>query len=235
MQRGAGAVVGGAAAGAAVGAAAGSKASNALADGTLRTGEDGPDVAHMQRQLAALGATTRDGERLKGTGFYGDRTVEVVAGFQRTHGLPGDGVADKATRTAIEVEWLALQRGTGAVVAGAAAGATVGACAGSKVSITEPGHPAHPLYAAIGKQLPAGTKPEVIAGVTMQAIENGIATPDKLKSVTVQNGDAFVMGTTPGARTKVDLDAPVPSLQQTSAFLAKEAGTTQTPAAAIQR
>lgn len=66
---------------------------------------------------------------------------------------------------------------------------------------------------------------ETAAHVTLQAKQNGIDSADKLQDVTVQNGKAFVMGTTPGFRAAVDLSQPAPTLEQTSAQLL--AGQTQ--------
>ncbi len=60
---------------------------------------------------------------------------------------------------------------------------------------------------------------ETAAHVTLQAKQNGIDSADKLQNVTVQDGKAFVMGTTPGFRAAVDLNQPAPTLEQTSAQL----------------
>ena len=60
---------------------------------------------------------------------------------------------------------------------------------------------------------------ETAAHVTLQAKQNGIDSADKLQNVTVQDGKAFVMGTTPGFRAAVDLNQPAPPLEQTSAQL----------------
>lgn len=48
---------------------------------------------------------------------------------------------------------------------------------------------------------------------------HGIDAADKLQSITVQDGKAFVMGTTPGFRTAIDLAQAPPPLEQTSAKL----------------
>ena len=56
----------------------------------------------------------------------------------------------------------------------------------------------------------------------MQAMENGITSLDRLKGVVVKDGDAFVAGTDPGDRVKVDLSAPTPDLQQMSRHMQTE-------------
>jgi putative chitinase len=74
------------------------------------------------------------------------------------------------------------------------------------------------LHNAIRGQLPAAISNEAAANVTLQAKQAGIDSAEKLQSVTVQDGKAFVMGTTPGYRAAVDLSHAQP-VEQTSAQL----------------
>lgn len=55
----------------------------------------------MQQALIELGMKDNSGKLLSGTGFYGDKTKEVVANLQREKGLDPTGIADKATLEAL--------------------------------------------------------------------------------------------------------------------------------------
>ncbi|MEA5124707.1 XVIPCD domain-containing protein [Xanthomonas floridensis] len=68
---------------------------------SLKPGQQGDDVRKMQQGLIALGIKDNSGNLLSGTGFYGDRTKEVVANLQRERGLEPTGMADKATLEAL--------------------------------------------------------------------------------------------------------------------------------------
>ncbi|KWV16918.1 peptidoglycan-binding protein [Xanthomonas translucens pv. translucens] len=71
------------------------------ARGGLKPGEQGPDVKAMQQRLIELGIKDNSGKLLSGTGYYGDRTREVVANLQREKGLEPTGIADKITLEAL--------------------------------------------------------------------------------------------------------------------------------------
>lgn len=73
----------------------------ALADGELRFGERGGPVRDLQARLNAFGIRDEQGRALPLTGNYRERTQAAVAEFQRTHGLPETGVADRATLAAL--------------------------------------------------------------------------------------------------------------------------------------
>ena len=60
------------------------------------------------------------------------------------------------------------------------------------------------------------------AHITHAASQAGIDGPDKLQGVAVQDGKAFVMGTTPGFRAMVDMREPAPPAEQSSAALLGE-------------
>lgn len=70
------------------------------------------------------------------------------------------------------------------------------------------------LLDAIHRQLPAGTSLDQAANVTARARENGIREVHQLDKVAVVDGNAWVVGRTPGFWAKVDLSAPVPTLQE---------------------
>lgn len=171
----------------------------AMADGVLKNGDRGAEVQSLQAALNALGYRGRNGEHLETTsGVFGAETKYAVEAFQRSHGLPIDGKAGRETLPAL-------------------------AMASEHPLLSEASHPNHRLYAELARQLPAGTKPEVAANVTLQALENGVNSVDKLSRVDVRGSDVFVMGTTPGDRVRVDLQAPTPSLQQMSDFTREQA------------
>lgn len=67
----------------------------------LKPGEQGPEVKAMQQRLIELGIKDDSGKLLTGTGYYGDKTKEVVANLQREKGIEPTGIADKATLDAL--------------------------------------------------------------------------------------------------------------------------------------
>lgn len=80
------------------------QAHDPLADGRLQRSERGDSVRDLQQNLITLGAQFRDsqGRSIDATGFYGTQTETAVRDFQRGHDLPQTGIADEATRRAIE-------------------------------------------------------------------------------------------------------------------------------------
>ncbi|MFO3707491.1 DUF6792 domain-containing protein [Xanthomonas codiaei] len=81
----------------------------------------------------------------------------------------------------------------------------------------DPGAPAmsnDPLYRSIHSKLPQGTSDAMAMHATVEAKRAGIVNVDQLRSVTVQDGNAWIVGNTPGFRTKVDLAAEAPPLQE---------------------
>ncbi len=71
-----------------------------------------------------------------------------------------------------------------------------------------------PLYRSIHSKLPQGTSDAVAMHATVEAKRAGIVDVNQLRSVTVQDGNAWIVGNTPGFRAKVDLSADVPPLQE---------------------
>ncbi|MEA9563839.1 MULTISPECIES: DUF6792 domain-containing protein [unclassified Xanthomonas] len=70
------------------------------------------------------------------------------------------------------------------------------------------------LYRSIHSKLPQGTSDAVAMHATVEAKRAGIVDVNQLRSVTVQDGNAWIVGNTPGFRAKVDLSADVPPLQE---------------------
>ncbi|MEA9579716.1 DUF6792 domain-containing protein [Xanthomonas nasturtii] len=70
-----------------------------------------------------------------------------------------------------------------------------------------------PLYRSIHNKLPQGTSDAMAMHATVEAKRAGIVNVDQLRSVTVQDGNAWIVGNTPGFRAKVDLAAEVPPVQ----------------------
>lgn len=167
--------------------------SGAMADGVLRQSDRGPEVTALQETLNRLGYTGRDGQPLETrSGVYGPNTHHAVEEFQRRHGLKDvDGIVGGQTRDALTA-------------------------AATRPLMSEATHPNHRLYAEIARQLPPGTCPEAAANITLQAMENGVTSIDKLSRVDVRGSEVFVTGTTPGDRVKVDMQAPTPTMQQMS-------------------
>jgi hypothetical protein len=158
----------------------------------LELNSEGPKVRSLQTALRDLGYTGTSGAPLGVDGDFGSNTDNAVRDFQRAHGLePVDGRVGADTRAAL-------------------------AQAAQRPLVSESTHPNHGLYAAIGAQLPSGTDPKVIASVTLQAMENGITSEQKLERMVVSGTDAYLMGVIPGDRVKVDLTAPTPDLQALS-------------------
>ncbi|CAD7728703.1 hypothetical protein LMG31884_42580 [Xanthomonas hydrangeae] len=74
--------------------------------------------------------------------------------------------------------------------------------------------PNDPLYQAIHSKLPAGTSDAIAMHATVEAKREGIVRADQLQSVTLQQGNVWIVGQTPGFRVKVDLSAPMPPLDE---------------------
>jgi len=170
--------------------------------GTLRKGDRSDEVTKLQEELNRLGVRDANGNRLSEDGKFGDNTREAVQAFQKQQGLKDDGIVGRET--------------FGKLAATQAQGAGTRTATGPQLG--EKGHADTPLHNAIRGQLPAAISNEAAANVTLQAKQAGIDSPEKLQSVTVQDGKAFVMGTTPGYRAAVDL-SEAPPLEHTNAQL----------------
>ena len=167
----------------------------------LRKGSTGAEVTALQKELNRLGVRDSHGNRLSEDGKFGRNTHDALEAFQKQHGLKADGLAGPATL------------GKLGEAHSQAAAAPKGPLLGEK------GHPDTPLHDAVRGHLPSPVSNEAAAHITAQAKAAGIDSPDKLHSVTLQDNKAFVMGTTPGFRTAVDMSQPAPSVQETSAAL----------------
>ncbi|MFD0726417.1 peptidoglycan-binding protein [Lysobacter brunescens] len=75
-----------------------------LSDRKLERNERGESVRKLQQDLVALGVQFKDneGRPIPPTGFYGQQTELAVRDFQANNKLPQTGIADEATRRAIE-------------------------------------------------------------------------------------------------------------------------------------
>lgn len=92
----------------------------------LRTGSKGPEVANVQRELAALGYQ-HHGHPLKADGDFGPTTRGAVEDFQRKHGLGVDGKVGNDTADALKQ-------------------ATLQQSALTALTLDHPEHPGHPIY-----------------------------------------------------------------------------------------
>jgi len=182
-------------------------ANAALADGLLKHGERGVEIEALQRDLNRLGVHDARGQPLAEDGNFGDNTRDAVRAYQQAHGLQVDGKAGAQTLGSLREQLRAPQEQAQAAQNRGPAAA-----------------PENALVKAVRERMPEGTTPEVAANVALQAKQNGIDSAEKLHSITVQDGKAYVLGTTPGFRAVVDMQQPVPPLEQTNAqFLASHA------------
>ncbi|MFD1295153.1 peptidoglycan-binding protein [Lysobacter gummosus] len=213
---------------------------DAMADGVLRQGERGADVRGLQQSLNQLGVRDERGHPLETrSGIYGEHTAGAVRNFQSAHNLEPTGIADQRTLDAIGRQ-LPQSRVTAnaevnAPTATPAAPQSTAPAAPSPTPstppapreaaagplITDASHPNHALYTAIGRQMP-GARPEAVANVTLQAMENGMTRPDQVGTVWKNGSDVLVQGSTPGFHVRVDTQAPTPPMQQMSDHMAKQ-------------
>jgi peptidoglycan hydrolase-like protein with peptidoglycan-binding domain len=183
------------------------------ADRVLRHGVHGDDVLGLQRELNRLGLRDAQGRALREDGAFGERTREAVQAYQRAHGLQVDGVAGRETLAS-----LARQRPSGPIPIDA-----------SLAGVIHASHPDNPLFQAIRGSLPAHVPDAMAAHATLLAKQNGIDSAGKLHSVTVQGDSAFLLGTTPGFRAKLDLAQPVPAMERIDAQLRATQASPETP------
>lgn len=166
----------------------------------LRQGAEGVGVQELQAQLAALGYTGKNNQALTVDGQFGPQTEHAVREFQRAHGLKEDGIAGPQTMSAL-------------------------AEAKNRPLVSEATHPQHGLYEKIASSLGRDVDPRAVANITLQSMENGLDHPDKIRGVVVNGTDVHVLpsGNDPGARVRVDLQAPTADMQAMSDHMAKEA------------
>lgn len=176
----------------------------AMADGVLKSGDRGPEVVALQRQLNALGYRGRDGEPLETrSGIFGPDTEHAVRGFQRAHGIAVDGKAGgRETLPAIER-------------------------AARHPLVSEATHPGQALFADVSRRIgeQAGQPPtrEAVANITLQMMENGIRSPADIRGLRVDGSNVHVQGPVQGDRVSVDLQAPTAPLQAMSDHMARQA------------
>ncbi|UZW63080.1 XVIPCD domain-containing protein [Lysobacter enzymogenes] len=78
------------------------KPADAMADGRLRQGEEGPAVKAMQERLNELGFRDAKGQPLKPDGDFGAATKHALQQAQRAYGLDDDGIAGPKTLDALK-------------------------------------------------------------------------------------------------------------------------------------
>lgn len=180
-------------------------ASHAASAEIIRHGQRGSDVESLQQALNQRGVRDAHGNRLAEDGRFGDHTREAVIAFQKQQGLVPDGIAGRNTHAALAAGRLQGQEPAAAVPKGP--------------SLNDASHPDNALYNAVRSKLPSVFCEEAAANITLYAKQSGIDAADKLQNITVQDGKALVMGTTPGFRAAVDLTQAPPSIEHTSAKL----------------
>nr|WP_244292529.1 peptidoglycan-binding protein [Xanthomonas hyacinthi] len=143
----------------------------------------------LQEQLAKLGYRGADGKPLNPDGDFGRNTRHALQGFQRAHGLDDDAVIGRKTREAL-------------------------AEAKQAPLVSEATHADNAFFTDLRGRMPGATDAQVAH--TLQAAKaEGINGPQQIQAITVQDGVAFVAGTTPGFRARVDLEQ-APTLQEST-------------------
>ncbi len=176
----------------------------AMADGVLKSGDRGPEVVALQRQLNALGYRGRDGEPLETrSGIFGPETDYALRAFQRAHGLEVDGKAGRSETLP------ALER------------------AARTPLVSEATHPAYALYTDVSRRISEQTgqapRPEAVANIALQMQENGFRTQADIRGLRVEGSNVHVQGPVQGDRVSVDLAAPTAGLQAMSDHMARQA------------
>lgn len=183
------------------------------APGALRHGDRSEDVRTLQQQLNQLGVRDAHGKALSEDGHFGDNTRAAVRAFQKAHALEQDGVVGSQTGKALQQQLQDREQAAPQV---------------QRVpGLEDPGHPNHALHQALRTRLPSPLSDDAAAHVTAQAVRAGIDSPDKLRSVTLQDNTAHVLGTVPGFRASVDLSRPAPPAQESAAQLLATQATAQ--------
>lgn len=185
----------------------------ATAGRILRRGEHGDDVRGLQRELNRLGMRDSRGHALREDGAFGERTREAVLAYQRAHGLQVDGIAGRETFGS-----LARQRPSTPLAVDA-----------GRAGVTHAMHPDHPLFQAIRSRLPAHVPDALAAHATLLAKQNGIDSAGKLHGIIVQGDSAFLLGTTPGFRARLDLGQAAPPMEHVDAQLRATQAQAETP------
>ena len=165
----------------------------------LQQGSKGEAVGELQESLNRLGYLGANGQPLAVDRDLGGNTDHAIREFQRAHGLQDDGKVGPDTRAAL-------------------------AQAAARPLVSEASHPNHALYQAISGHLPPGTAPMVVANITLQAMENGISSPERLAGVAVRGNDVHLQGRFEGERVSVDMRAPTPDLQSMSDHMREQTG-----------
>ncbi|MGH8109795.1 MAG: peptidoglycan-binding protein [Arenimonas sp.] len=168
---------------------------NALADGVLRKGEHGPEIAVLQTQLNALGFKDAQGRALIPDGDFGERTKQAVEAFQRSRNLDDDGVVGKETLAALKkAETVSIAPSSQQVLP---------ARNDQSPLLSSPNHPDHALYqqALAGiEKLPANTfkneleRQNAAASVAFEAKISGLTRVDTVALSTNGSGLFAVQG-----------------------------------------
>ncbi|MCW0392237.1 MULTISPECIES: hypothetical protein [Xanthomonas] len=82
-------------------------------------------------------------------------------------------------------------------------------------SVTPAEQPADPLYQMLKSRLPAGIADAAVSYAASQARREGMERPEQITAVTLlEGGSAWIEGSTPGYRVKVDLSGTPPLVQE---------------------
>jgi peptidoglycan hydrolase-like protein with peptidoglycan-binding domain len=135
-----------------------------MADGVVKSGEQGDAVKAMQEKLGALGYAGADGKPLVADSDFGKNTRAAVEQFQRDHGLEVDGKAGKHTFEALDAATAARTQGQATPPAASPAQANA-----APVSAPTMADAAHPDHARYGQAL------EKLQGLEAQRAQAGLA------------------------------------------------------------
>ncbi|ATS37583.1 MULTISPECIES: hypothetical protein [Xanthomonas] len=90
-------------------------------------------------------------------------------------------------------------------------------------AMTDPGHAGNRLFAGLREGLPEHISDERVAFAAQRAHEAGITDMSKVSRLIERDGDVFVAGTTPGFRASVLASEQPPTIDHSSAALARHA------------
>ena len=208
---------------------------------SLRAGTDWVGLRQAQDETQVVdGRVATSSQMFRVYASFDDALRDQLRTLREDLGVTAAGLFDEGVRGDVRREARALQRAGYATdsryaeqLIAVANGPTMARglqLAARMPLVNDPAHPCHALYEALSRQLPDGTPPQTVAGVVLRAMANGIRTPGQVHGIAVEGDIVHIQGEHPGSRLSMDLHAPTPSLQESSAQLSAQARELQTMA-----
>ncbi len=91
----------------------------------------------------------------------------------------------------------------------------VGRALDSRQAAFQPGHPDYAMYRDLRARVPGEIPDDRVAQALLQAKQDGITGSAQIADVRVQDNRIFVLGTTPGFRSTVDMATAAPPMSET--------------------